>query len=148
MARKQEVVEITDDNRDKGKVFVVTEMSAADAEEWVTHLALALMASGAEVPDALVGSGLQALAVYGVRLLAGMKPEQAKPLLDKLADCIQIVPDPKRTPQFMRKPIADGDIEEWTTRIQLKLKAADLIVGFSAAGAASTSASVQAPHAA
>ena len=51
MARTVSNYTVTDEGRDNGKVFVLTEMPASRAESWAMRALLALMAGGVEVPE-------------------------------------------------------------------------------------------------
>jgi hypothetical protein len=137
MPRKTEVVVIPLDGRDKGKAFQVTEMGAVQGERWATRALLALGRSGIEVPDELRGAGMAGIAIYGVRALARVAYEDAKPLLDEMLRCVKFVPDP-RHPTFARDLViteeGEGDdVEEISTLLYLRSKVFELHTGFSLA---------------
>lgn len=129
----------TKPGRDEGKVFLITEMSATDTEDWALQTFLALARSGVDVPDDVASAGLAGLAQFGLKGLTGISYAEAKPLLDKLMDCIQIKPDPKH-PEVTRT-LVESDIEEWSTRLFLRVEVFKLHVGFSLPGAHSISTS-------
>lgn len=131
MARKIANVTITDEGRDKGKLFVITEMSAAQGEEWAVRAMLALMQSNVVVPDGFLELGMAGLAEMGLKCLSGIKWELAKPLMQELMDCIQIIPDQKRT--HVVRPLIEDDIEEIATRVKLRWEVLKLHVDFSRA---------------
>lgn len=106
------------DGRDKGKVFIVTEMPARPAYRWALRALFALMNSGFEVPDELQSSGMAGLAVLGVKALGKANFSQMEPLLDELLTCVQVVPDPMR-PNITRSDI-DADIEDAKTYFLLQ----------------------------
>ncbi len=135
MARKTLMYKVTDDGRDKGKVFKITEMDASRGEAWATRALLALMAGGVEVPNGFERMGMAAMVEMGIRSLSGLKWEVAEPLLAEMFSVIEFVGDPTR-PEVVRNLI-ESDIEELSTRIKLRaevwklhadfLQAADLL---------------------
>ena len=137
MARSVSNYTCGDDNRDHGKVFVLTEMPASQAEAWAMRAVLALMANGVELPEGFEQMGMAAMAEIGIKALSGLKWEIAKPLLDEMWDCVKIMPDPTK-PHVVRDLI-EQDIEEIPTRINLRVEVWKLHVGFLKAVAPSTS---------
>lgn len=129
MARKTAKIVIDEDGRDKGKVFLLTEMAASKAEKWATRALLLLSRSGIDFPEDMLGSGMAGLAIYGLRALPMLNFHEAEPLLDEMWECVQIVPDPSH-PQVTR-PLIEDDIEEVTTRIKLRTEIFNLHVSFS-----------------
>ncbi|QDJ35831.1 hypothetical protein CBR67_03730 [Bordetella hinzii] len=132
MARKQKTVTITEDGRDKGKVFILTELSAYEAEEWAGRALFALMNAGVDVPDNIAEAGLSGVAALGLKALQALDFDQAKPLLDKMMDCVEIQPSRDVT----RRLVAD-DIEEVATRLKLRREVVALHLDFSPAAARS-----------
>lgn len=134
--RKTATITITDDGRDKGKVFVLRELPASQAEKWAARAFLALSRSGVDIPENIANSGLAGIAVLGLKMLGGMTFADAEPLMDEMFRCIQIMPDPSR-PEVIRPLIdrgSDGDdIEEISTRVRLRREVFQLHVDFSAA---------------
>ena len=135
MARKVMTYTVTDEGRDKGKTFVLTEMPASKAESWAMRALLALMHGGVEMPEGFERMGMAGMAEVGMRALAGLRWELAEPLINEMFDCIQILPDPAR-PQVVRNLIEE-DIEEPLTRIRLRGEVWKLHTGFLKAGALS-----------
>lgn len=114
------------ENRDHGKKFLITEMSAAAAERWAMRLTLAMTKSGLEVPEGATNWG--AILAYGIMKGIGSLPwAEAAPLLDEMFACIQII-----EPLVTRSPTED-DIEEVQTRIMLRSEVFELHAGFSVA---------------
>ena len=72
---------------------------------------------------------MAAMAVLGLRTMLSMKWEDAEPLLDEMLGCIQIIPDPKKNPTFLRK-LEEVDIEEVKTLFDLRLEVFALHTGF------------------
>jgi hypothetical protein len=79
------------------------------------------MAGGVDLPENFETLGMAALASLGIRSLAALKWEVAKPLFDEMFECIEIIPDKKKT-HIHRPLITDTDIEEITTRFKLRLE--------------------------
>lgn len=120
MARKTANVTITDDGRDKGKTFVITEMPSAQAEAWAMRAILAVMSGDVALPEGFERMGMAGMAELGIRAFAGLRWEVAKPLLDEMWECVAIMPDP-RAPHVVRPVMEDaGDIEEVSTRLKLR----------------------------
>lgn len=136
MARKQATVTISAEGRDKGKVFVLTELSAYDAEDWAGRALFALMNSGVEIPDNIASAGLAGVAAMGMKAITKLPFDSAKPLMDKMMDCIQIQPSPTVT----RRLVPD-DIEEVATLLNLRKQVLALHMDFSMAVVPSTSGS-------
>ena len=132
-------------NRDAGKLFKITEMSAKDAEDWGGRALLALTNAGAEIPDGFETGGMSAIASLGVQALSGLKYDDVKPLWDQMFSCVQIIPDPKN-PQVVRD-LVDDDIEEVATRLYLRKEIVGLHVNFSRLASLSASLRAQAKEA-
>ncbi|ENZ2153940.1 hypothetical protein ACGG0O_000694 [Salmonella enterica] len=128
MARKETFVTIDSKGRDKDKVFHLTEMSASQAEWWAMRAIMAMGRGGVELPDDVRSMGMAALALEGLKALSKIPPEEAKPLMDEMMGCIQFVPDPKN--RNVRRPLVEDDIEEITTRLNLRAEVFRLHVDF------------------
>ena len=126
--RKTSTVVIDEEGRDRGKRFVITEMSAAQAEAWAIRALLAMAAGGIELPDGYEQTGMAGLAEVGLRAITKLKWADAEPLLAEMMDCVQIAPDP-RHPGTVR-PLIDEDIEEIATRLKLRTEVFKLHTGF------------------
>lgn len=131
MPRRTATIKIDADGRDKGKTFLLTEMSSSQGERWAIRALLALGQSGADVPEDIGRAGLAGIAALGIKAFAGIPFHLAEPLLDDLLTCVQFVPDPAR-PQVIR-PIWEDDIEEIVTRLRLREEVISLHVNFSIA---------------
>ena len=116
------------DGRDKGKVFLLTEMSARQGEEWAMRVLLALMGSNAEIPEGFQFLGVAALASMGLKALTGLKWEVAQPLLEEMLAGIKLLPDPRKP--FVTRELIEEDIEEITTRVKLRGEVWQLNMGF------------------
>lgn len=140
--RKTLTYTVTAEGRDKGKTFLITEMSAAQAEEWATRALFTAMNCGVEIPDELLKAGLSGLAALGIKSLAKVPFEMVKPLFDQMMECVRIIPD-RSNPEFTR-PLIDDDIEEVGTRLALRKATLDLHLDFFRTAAPSTQAPVAA----
>jgi hypothetical protein len=140
--RKTAQITVADEGRDKGKVFLITEMPSAQGEAWATRALLALMANNTNVPENFVELGMAGLAELGLRALSSLRWEVLSPLLDEMMGCIQTIPDPKKT--HVIRPLIDDDIEEISTRLKLRMEWWELHMGFLAAVAPSISLANQA----
>jgi hypothetical protein len=141
MARKTANVTIQDEGRDRGKVFVLTELPASKSESWAYRALLALIAGGVEVPPGFERMGMAGMAEMGIRALSSLKWEVAEPLLAEMWECVQIMPDPAK-PQIVRNLIEE-DIEEISTRIKLRAEVWALHADFLKAVAPSLIASTK-----
>ena len=111
------------ENRDFGKKFLLTEMSADQAEKWAMRLTLAMTRAGMDVPEGATTWG--AILAYGImKGIGSVSWSDAEPLLDEMWACVQIV-----EPALVRKPTPD-DVEEVSTRLLLRQEVFDLHAGF------------------
>ena len=124
--RRTETVEITE-GRDAGKKYQITEMSAEAAEWWAFRALQAIAGADAELN---LQAPLADMAAQGIKALAKVHPDQAKPLLDEMMGCVQIlVPATQK-----QRPLLDGDIEDVKTRFMLRKAVVELHLGFSTGG--------------
>ena len=63
-----------EDGRDKDKVFLLTEMSATQGEDWAMRAILALMQANVDLPDGALELGMAGLAEIGLKKLAQISP--------------------------------------------------------------------------
>lgn len=140
MARK-EATFVADSGRDKGKQFHITEMSASQAENWAIRVILAVGNAGIEIPDGLASQGMAGLLAIGYMSLLKIPFESAKPLLDDMMTCVQYVPM-----QGVKRPLIEDDIEEVSTRLQIRKAVWNLHMDFFLGASESTSESSQAQN--
>ena len=114
MARK-EASFVAQTGRDKGKEFLITEMSATQAENWAIKAILAIGNAGIEIPDTLVSQGMAGLVAVGYMNLLKIPFDAAKPLLDEMMGCVQFIPSPN-----VKRFLIEDDIEEVSTRLALR----------------------------
>lgn len=123
--RRTETVEIKG-GRDAGKKYLITEMDAESAEWWAFRALQAIAGAEAELN---FQSPLADMAAQGIKALAKVHPDQAKPLLDEMMGCVAMV-----IPAGGTRPLMAGDIEDVTTRITLRKAVMGLHLGFSIGG--------------
>ena len=138
MARKTEYITIEKEGRDLGKTFVITEMSAFAAERWATKAFFALANSGIDLPQGMA-AGMQGMASMGLEALGKVKYDDAEPLLAEMLDCVQIKPSEKAPAREILHG-DDGDIEEISTLLTLRMAIFKLHVNFSMPATSPTSA--------
>ena len=124
MARKESTF-IAETGRDKGKQFLITEMSASQAESWAFRVILAIGNAGIEIPDNLASQGMAGLMAVGYMNLLKIPFDAAKPLLDEMMGCVQIVPSAN-----VKRPLIEDDIEEVKTRLLIRKAIWDLHMDF------------------
>lgn len=128
---------VTAEGRDKGKLFVITEMPTSQGEAWATRALLAILASNPDIPENFGEMGMAGLAELGLRALSSLRWETLSPLLDEMMGCVQIIPDPARV--HVARPLIETDIEEISSRLSLRMEWWALHMGFLKAVAASIS---------
>lgn len=136
--RRTKTITITDDGRDKGKMFLLTEMPALQAEKWATRALLALTKAGVDVPEDIARSGLAGIAALGLKMLGNLDFADAMVLMEEMFGCVKIIRDPKY-PDLALAIISDDDIEEVWTRLLLRREVFELHVNFSLADIGSKS---------
>ena len=137
MPRKVDTFTVSKENRDKGKSFTLTEMSAYDGERWALRAILAITNTGAAVPAEALEAGMAGLAVVGIQAMGLLKADTVQPLLDELWACVKYQPNPKT---LARQPM-ENDIEEVSTRVDIYQALLKLHTGFSMPVASPTSES-------
>lgn len=130
--RNKKIVKITAEGRDKGKAYLLTEMSAFKAESWGMRALLALDNSGFQVPEEMKGTGMAGIAALGAERIIAPRLNFAdfEPLLNEMMECVQFVPNADN-PDIVRpiREMAD-DIEEVSTILQLRKEVLLLHLGF------------------
>ena len=135
MARRERKYTVTSEGRDKGKVFLLTEMGAVQSEKWAARALLALLKSGVELPEDVAQAGLAGVAAVGIKAFGSIAWADAEPLLDEMMQCVQVIPSSNVPRAFF----ADMDIEEVTTLLSLRKELLELHLGFSLAALSLTS---------
>ena len=137
MARKTKKITIESNGRDQGKVFLITELDAWAAEEWATEALFAMMNAGVNIPEGIENAGLAGVAALGLSALTKVSYDKAKPLIEKMMSCVQVV-------LAVTRPLIADDIEEVGTLLLLKKEVLLLHLDFFTAGGASILGSVAA----
>ncbi|CNF28803.1 hypothetical protein QVN42_13255 [Yersinia nurmii] len=129
MSRKQITYIVEDEGRDKGKEFLITEMSAWDAEELSEEIYRA-MGHGEfnSLPADVVSMGISGLATVGMSVLAAAPASVSRPISDRLLSTVLIVIT--HNGKENSRPIKSIDFEEVSTIRALKDKVFELNFGF------------------
>lgn len=115
MARKEITFIVEDDGRDKGKEFLITEMSAWDADSLAQDIFRAMGDSNySSIPADVIAMGCAGLATVGLSIISASSPEVARQLRDRLMSTVDIIitNDGKRQ---QRKVNGSMDFEEVST---------------------------------
>ena len=124
-------------NRDAGKVFVITEVSAVQAEEWAVRAFMALGTSGIRIPDELMNAGLVGVALVGYQVFMGAAPEAILPLWrEMLPACVQLRGVDSAQGSVVTLPWSPTIVEEVSTLMTLRKEILELHTGFTLAEAA------------
>lgn len=118
-------------NRDVGKVFHITEMSALRFERWARRLIAAAVRAGVDVGTVDPSAGAETILVAGLQAFLRGSDEDIQPLMDEMLTCVKLQPSDPRVPP---RPILETDLEEVATIIQLRMEVLQLHTGFSLAG--------------
>jgi hypothetical protein len=125
-------------NRDKDKLFRLTEWPAAKAENWGLRMMLAANSGAGELPLNLSGIGLDGIAILGINtfLRGNIAPGTLIPLLDELLQCVRYIRDQSK-PHLDSDLVSDDDVEEVATRMWLRGEVLSLHLNFSVSAALS-----------
>ena len=137
--RKTLTYTVETDGRDKGKAFLITEMSAVRSEEWAIRAMLAVCASNVEIPDGSLQLGMAALAEIGLKKLFALDPSIIKPLLYEMMECVEFIPNAQKPQVKIGYPTFESQIEEVSTLLKLKWEVLKLHMDFSLAAGLSES---------
>jgi hypothetical protein len=135
MGRHVVRITITDEGRDRGKVFELREMDAVAGEKWAMRCLNAAMQGGVnlgEIEPVTGMAGVAGLGLLAINALAKMPWALAEPLLDEMMTCVHPV-SPDGT--LIRERLMAEDTEEIATRLRLRQEVASLHLGFSLAEA-------------
>jgi hypothetical protein len=143
--RKTVTYTVESEGRDKGKKFMLTEMSATKAEDWAIRAMLAMGKANIDIPDGAFELGMAALAEIGFKKLFAIDAALAKPLLAELMECVEFVPNPQKPEVKIAYPMFETQVEEVRTLLILKWEVLKLHLDFSlAAGLSESLAKIQA----
>lgn len=116
MALKTRQITI-ENGRDKGRVFLITEMSAAHADNWAMRALIALANGGVDLGGLSPQQGMMGMAGVALDALGRLKADDAIPLLNELLDCVQIIPEGGQ-PRPLNMDF--NDVEDFTTLWRLR----------------------------
>lgn len=92
MARKEISFIVEEEGRDKGKEFLITEMSAWDADTLAQDIFRAMGDSGfSEIPADVIAMGCAGLATVGLSVISASSPDVARQLRDRLMSTVEII---------------------------------------------------------
>lgn len=126
MARATKTVKIeTEGSRDKGKVFLLTEMPAMRGEKWAVKAFMSLARSGVDIPDNVMSGGMAALAGVALSAFSSASWFDIEPLIDEMwNECVRI------SEQTGPRHVTSDDLEEISTILLLRKEALELHLGF------------------
>jgi len=137
MSRRELIYTVKDENRDKGRSYLLKEMPATQGEWWAFRAFIALARGGVELPDDVKSMGMAAVARLTLGQVGKMSPEDARPLMEELYQQVQVITDPK---SGYARALIEDDIDEIATHFKLKWELIRLHAGFSETAKPSTSA--------
>jgi hypothetical protein len=120
------------ENRDKGKTFLITEKPAMEIEKWAYRAIMALGSSGIAVSAEIVELGVIGISLLAYQTFMGASFKEIEPLMDQMLECVQMVPS-----EGVTMPLYAGSIEEVTTLTLLRKEILELHSGFTFAELAS-----------
>ena len=92
MARKEIPFIVETEGRDKGKEFLITEMSAWDADSLAQDIFRAMGDSNySSIPRDVIAMGCAGLATVGLSVISASSPEVARQLRDRLMSTVDII---------------------------------------------------------
>jgi hypothetical protein len=125
--RRTKDVTIKAQGRDHGKTFLLTEMPAEEGEFWATR-ALELLETELDKKSEKSEGGMAALAnAAASRAGINIARRLQDPSLDGMWKYVQFQPKDKEAPA---QKLRDDHIEEWETRLDLRVAFFRLHVGF------------------
>jgi len=140
MARREVMFKVENPaSRDFGKEFIITEMSAWDADELAQDLFRIMGEEGfTGIPADVISMGCAGLVTYGLPVLTSASPEVSRALRDRLMKTVQvcITHENQTTNRLVNGPL---DFEETDTIRRLLDKVFEVNFSFLAIGGESTS---------
>ncbi|HGA5240273.1 TPA: hypothetical protein ACISX3_003808 [Salmonella enterica subsp. houtenae serovar Rough:z4,z23:-] len=115
MARKEIPFIVETEGRDKGKEFLITEMSAWDADTLAQDIFRAMGDSNySSIPADVIAMGCAGLATVGLSVISASSPEVASQLRERLMSTVDIIITSEGQRQ-QRKVNGSLDFEEVST---------------------------------
>lgn len=149
--RHKKTVVIEDEGRDRGKEFLITELSSYEAEQWVWQLIPVLAAAGVEIDEDTLKGGFSRIMAVGAANILRMPYGFVKSLLDQMLPCIKYChydDGGKAIPPTAILLNASCQIEELSTWFTLRKAVLDLHIDpLKAAGKSKDSATHSHPSA-
>jgi len=125
MARKKATIVINTEGRDKGKHFLIEEMSAVQGERFAVRVVQALIAGGVDID--ISNANAATLASIGFAAFSKIPIEDIEELSKQLMACVKWQ-NPSN--HGITREIIEEDIEEISTLLELKKEAFMLNFGF------------------
>lgn len=131
MAREVKTVEIATGGRDDGKIFLIIEKPAMEAERIATFAIMAAVRGGAAISPDMGMSAFETLRSMSLASLALMPAEAADYVFGKMMECVTIQRAAAGAPD-METPrrIGPNDIEEIDTIYLLRKHVLELHISF------------------
>lgn len=114
MARKTVNFVVSSEGRDKGKIFVITEMPSAEIERWAMRLFIGLGKNGVSLPQTSINAGFIGIAAILWTLVAQLPYDEADHLMDWMMRRVQI------NEGKITRELTEDDIEEGETRLAIR----------------------------
>jgi hypothetical protein len=138
MSRRTKEITIKTQGRDHGKTFLLTEMPAEEGEFWATR-ALELLEKSGELKEKAAGmAALAEAAGAGINVARHLQD----PSLNGMWQYVQFKPANHKAPA---QALREDHIEEWQTRIELRVAFFHLHTGFFSSESPSGSVSTSTP---
>ena len=131
MALKQTELTLTDGGVEKR--FIITRMTAMQADRWARHLVKALTRAGVALPDGATELGMAGLGGIAQALYGQLDNEATDAAINELRKTVKIVRDPSNP--AATSALMEIDIEDAETLTKLDQEAFRLHVGFFKAAA-------------
>src|ERR1700744_3668202 len=97
--------------RDTGKVFLITEKPAMQAELFAVRVLKLLISSGVDIGGNALALGMKGLAVQGSQGRGTLPLDEVEAIFKEMLACVSVIPDPQRLPD-MARPLVDNDIRQ------------------------------------
>lgn len=130
--RKERDFIVSTVGRDKGKTFLITEMSAVRAAKWADRAMLELARSGVDVPEDMRAMGPGQITTVLLKALGGVRSSEAEALFDEMLGCVKF-----KDSNGVTRGLIEEDIEEIGTVYLLRDAVLEIHTGFSIAAALS-----------
>jgi hypothetical protein len=127
---------IDQSNRDLGKQYLITEMPVDRAEMWAFRALSAMAQGGLEIDDDTKNMGMAGVFSLGLGAVLKAPWHLLEPLLVEMFTCV------KCHTKVIDRELIEGDIEEISTRMTLRMEVFKLHVDFSQGASPSASPEV------